>query len=132
MLKRQWNLVVQRDAHHPSANLYCMSNEYGAATQFPRIAWECYHATKALKPTAMVIWTDGGYHPDMPGDFVNDEAAKDTVCAQPLIQHEFRWWSSFPDIRLKEQYAGAVRPYAAEIAEQAAMLDGAEVLIPGF
>ena len=76
LLKRQWDLVVRRDVNHPSANLYCMSNEYGATAHFPRIAWECYQATKAIKPTALVIWTDGGYHPDMPGDFVNDEASQ--------------------------------------------------------
>ena len=132
VLKRQWDLVVQRDVHHPSANLYCMSNEYGASTHFPHIAWECYHATKALKPTALVIWTDGGYHPDLPGDFVNDEASKDAECALPVIQHEFRWWSSFPDIRLKDQYCGAVRPYAIEIAEQAAARHGLSHLLSRF
>lgn len=132
VLKRQWELVVRRDVHHPSANLYCMSNEYGATAHFQHIAWECYHATKTLKPTAFVIWTDGGYHTEMPGDFVNDEASRDAECSLPLIQHEFRWWSSFPDIRLKAKYRGAVRSYAAEIAEQAAARHGLAHLLIRF
>jgi len=120
VLKRQWDLSVLRDVNHPSANLYCMSNEYGANTHFRRIAWECYHDTKAIKPTALVIWTDGGFNPDLPGDFYNEEATKDIPRDKPLIQHEFRWWSSFPDVRLAERYDGAVRPYAIEIAREAA------------
>jgi len=79
-LRRQWNLVVQRDVNHPSANLYCMSNELGAQTYFPRTAWQCYRETKAIKPTALVIWTDGGWNPDLPGDFVNDHAGRDADC----------------------------------------------------
>jgi len=134
VLKRQWDLVVRRDVHHPSANLYCMSNEYGDGAQFhfPRVAWECDHATKAIKPSAFVIWTDGGYRADLPGDFVNDEAAKDAECALPVIQHEFRWWSSFPDVRLQERYSGAVRPYAIEIAAAAAARQGLAHLLPRF
>ena len=59
-LKRQWDLSVSRDINHPSANIYCMSNESGAGTEFVELAWQCYHKTKAMKPTAAVIWTDGG------------------------------------------------------------------------
>jgi hypothetical protein len=142
VLKRQWDLVVQRDAHHPSANLYCMSNEY-AAPHFPHVAWDCYHRTKALKPTALVIWTDGGYHPEMPGDFVNafvstcphDLQGDPSIlesCGKPVIEHECRWWSSFPDVRLKDKYEGAVRPYAIEIAERAAERQGLAHLLPRF
>jgi hypothetical protein len=120
ILKRQWDLSVMRDVNHPSANLYCMSNEYGKDTDFHRIAWQCYHDTKAIKPTAFLIWTDGGYNPDLPGDFVNWEAENDDKVGKPLVQHEFRWWSSFPDVRLMNRYTGAVRPYAAEIARHTA------------
>ncbi|MFA6110394.1 MAG: sugar-binding domain-containing protein [Candidatus Latescibacterota bacterium] len=132
VLKRQWDLVVRRDAHHPSAGIYCMSNEYGANTPFPRIAWECYRDTKAAKPDALVLWTDGGWNPDLPADFVNDEAGKDAECPLPLVQHEFRWWSSFPDLGLKERYSGAVRPYAIELAEEAAARHGLAHLLPRF
>jgi hypothetical protein len=125
ILKRQWDLVVERDACHPSATLYCMSNECWTNTDFPRIAWECYRATKARKPAALVIWTDGGYNKDLPADFINQNADAFTPEAlaaldKPLIEHEFKWWSSFPDVRLREKYTGAVRPYAAEIAAVAA------------
>lgn len=122
-IRRQWEQVVVRDVNHPSANIYCMSNELSDSL-FPRLAWQCYHNTKALKPTAMVIWTDGGYHENLPGDFVNAEASQDAQCAKPLIQHEFRWWSSFPDVRSMHKYAGAVRPYAAEMALDAAARHG--------
>ena len=131
-LKRHWDLSLRRDVNHPSANLYCMSNEYGASTHFPRVAWECYRDTKAVKPTALVIWTDGGYNADLPGDFVNDEAAKDAQCPGPLIQHEYRWWSSYPDVRMRGKYTGALRPYAIDLAIHAARARGLERLLERF
>jgi len=132
VLKRQWNLSVLRDVNHPSAGLYCMGNESGGGTDFPRIAWQCYRDTKAIKPTALVIWTDGGHNPDLPGDFVNDDAAKDRQCELPLIQHEYRWWSSYPDVRQAEKFSGAVRPFAIDLAVQAARSRGLEGLLPSF
>jgi len=143
ILKCQWDLVVTRDANHPSANLYCMSNEYNRALfHFPRVAWQCYHDTKAIKPTAFVIWTDGGYSEDLPGDFVNhnpdlqiagdDGKSRPLVDAvdKPVIQHEFRWWSSFPDVRSMDRYSGAMRPYAAGIAIEAAARRGLSHILP--
>ncbi len=130
LLREQWNLVVARDVHHPSANLYCMSNELGSSTHFPRIAWQCYHDTKALKPTAFIIWTDGGHNDSLPEDFVNAEASVEAECEKPLIQHEYRWWSSLPDVRLMSRYDGAVRPYGAETAWAAAVRHGLAHLLP--
>ena len=124
LLRSQWNYIVQRDASNPSANLYCMSNELGANTLFPRVARRCERETKATKPSAMVIWTDGGLNESLPQDFVNVEASKDNDSALPLIQHEFRWWSSFPDVRIEGKYSGAMRPYAAQIAREAAAHHG--------
>jgi hypothetical protein len=129
-LRRQWNLVVERDVNHPSANIYCMSNELGASTYFPRIAWQCCHDTRRLKPSCMVIWTDGGLNNDLPQDFVNAEASQDDACAKPLIQHEFRWWSSYPDVRIMKKYSGAIRPWAQEIALEAAARHGLTHLLP--
>ena len=129
-LREQWLHTVMRDVNHPSASIYCMSNELGQSTLFPRTAWDCYRETKRLKPAAFVIWTDGGYHRDLPGDFVNAEADMDKVTPLPVIQHEFRWWSSYPDIRLKSRYTEAIRPYALEIAESAARRNGMEALLP--
>ena len=143
-LKRQWDLVVARDVNHPSANMYCMSNELTRGTLFPRTAWQCYHDTKAIKPTAMVIWTDGGYVADMPGDFVNrfttriegdiqgDPNDVATCRDKPIIEHEFRWWSSFPDVRIAHKYCGAIRPYAAQIAREAAGRRAQEHLLPTY
>ncbi len=130
VLQRQWDLVVERDVNHPSANLYCMSNEWPSTMPFPRTAWDCYHRTKAIKPTAFVIWTDGNHRKDLPGDFVNAEAGVDAECDKPVIQHEFRWWSSLPDVRIMGKYSGAVRPYAAEIALQAAARHGISHILP--
>ncbi len=129
-LRRQWNLVVERDASHPSANLYCMSNELGASTHFPRLAWQCHDETKRRKPSCMVIWTDGGLNESLPQDFVNAEASQDGDCEKPLIQHEFRWWSSYPDVRIMHKHTGAIRPYAAEIALEAAARHGMTHLLP--
>ena len=126
VLRRHWSAVVLRDANHPSANLYCMSNELGRACLFPRTAWQCYHETKAVKPTALVIWTDGGWNSELPGDFVNDAAEVDAQTTLPVIQHEFQWWSSFPDISIVDKYSGAMRPYAQEIAIDAARRHGTE------
>ncbi|MBI2195191.1 MAG: hypothetical protein HYU36_24695 [Planctomycetes bacterium] len=132
ILKKQWDEIVRRDLHHPSANLYCMSNELsheGNQTHFPRIAWQCYHDTRAIKPSAMVLWTDGGMNLELPSDLVNDDAVKDESCPKPLVQHEYRWWSSLPDVRIASRYGGAVRPYAAEITRQAAARWGLESLL---
>ncbi len=124
LLRRQWNLIVEREVNHPSANLYCLSNELGGGTHFPRVAWQCAQETKGIKPTAFVIWTDGGLNESLPQDFVNAEAGQDDATSRPVIQHEFRWWSSFPDVRIAHKYDGAVRPYAAELALEAATRHG--------
>ncbi|MDD4679487.1 MAG: glycoside hydrolase family 2 TIM barrel-domain containing protein [Clostridia bacterium] len=120
--RHQWNMVVKRDVNHPSANLYCMSNELtpDMGALFPRVAWRCYRETKEYKPTALVIWTDGQYSPDMPGDYVNAEAKIDVDCPKPVIQHEFRWWSSYLDVRTAVKFKGAMRPYALEYVVNAA------------
>lgn len=137
VLKRQWNLVVERDACHPSATLYCMSNECWTNTDFPRTAWECYRTTKTLKPAALVIWTGGGYNKDLPADFINDvsdrfKAEELAAFDKPFIEHEFKWWSSFPDIRLRGKYTGAIRPYAAEIAAAVAARRGQAHLLETY
>jgi len=56
----------------------------------------------------------------MPSDFVNADAAIDAKCKLPVIQHEYRWWSTCPDVRIRHKYRGAVRPYAIELAETVA------------
>lgn len=140
ILKRQWDMSVRRDVNHPSANMYCMSNEYGRDTDFCRIAWQCYRDTKAIKPTAFVIWSDHGLNPDLPADFINwmsdglEEGELESMEArdQPMIEHEFRWWSSFPDIRINDKYNGAIRPYGAEIAREAASRRGQEHLLETY
>ena len=130
LLKRQWDAVVARDVNHPSANCYCMSNEV-AQSYHPRTAWQCYRDTKAVKPTALVIWTDGQYNEAMPGDFANAEVSEELerTCPKPLIQHEYRWWSSFPDPRVEGKYSGAIRPYAVDLARKAAAAHGIEHIL---
>lgn len=123
-LKWQWDKVVLRDVNHPSATIYCMSNEYRIEIFHPNIAWKCYHDTKAIKPNCLVIWTDGAHNDSMPEDFINDEAEIDKDTKKPVIQHEYRWWSSLPDVRIMHKYTGAIRPYGAEIALEAARRHG--------
>lgn len=130
LLLWQWEKTVLRDVNHPSASLYCMSNELYRETEFPRTAWECYRRTRLIKPSAMLIWTDGGHNESLPQDFVNDQASIDSQTDLPVIQHEFKWWSSYPDVRLKKKYKGAVRPYALELAEQIASAKGLKKLLP--
>ena len=129
-IKDQWDRVVERDVNHPSAGIYCMSNELGKQTDYPRLAWQCYRDTKAVRPHGLVLWTDGGCNDELPGDFVNDEASVDGATARPVVQHEFRWWSSYPDVRAMPSYDGAVRPYGAEIAIQAAARHGIAHVLP--
>lgn len=129
-LKRQWDQTVMRDMNHPSAAIYCMSNELGTETQYPFIAWQCYRDTKATKPSAFVIWTDGGHSPALPGDFINAEADVDGQYSKPVVQHEFRWWSSYPDVRAKGKFQGAIRPYHIERTERAADRNGMTHLLP--
>ncbi len=125
-LRQQWNRIVQRDVNHPCANLYCMSNERSAGFPWPRTAWQCYHETKAVKPTALVIWTDGGFNADLPQDFVdyNWPANQPPPEYLPVREHEFRWWSSFPDVTQMHRFTGGLRPFAAEIALDAAARNG--------
>ena len=126
----QWNGIVLRDVNHPAANLYCMSNEL-SDTYFPKTAWRCYRETKELKPTSLVIWTDGRYRPQFPTDYVNDQASTDAICDKPVIQHEFKWWSSFPDVRLAEKYDGcAMRHFSAELALEVAGRRGLTHILP--
>lgn len=133
-VRAQWNAIVLRDVNHPSANIYCMSNEL-KTTYFPKIAWRCYNETKAIKPTSFVIWTDGGhkrvFDGSLPEDFVNDDAEADVLCEKPLIQHEFKWWSSFPNVEQIEKYRGAaMRNWAAEKALTATMKHGIAHILP--
>ena len=129
-LRDQWNRTVMRDVNHPSATMYCMSNELGQSTDFPRTAWQCYRDTKAIKPSALVIWTDGGCNESLPGDFVNAEARYDRQASLPVIQHEYRWWSAYPDIRARKKFKGAIRPCAVEYAERVAQAGGMAHLLP--
>ena len=127
-IRAQWNATVLRDVNHPSANIYCMSNEL-KSTYFPKIAWRCYNETKAIKPTSFVIWTDGGHKREftgaLPEDFVNDDAEADALCNMPVIQHEFKWWSSFPDVRQIDKYKGAaMKNWAAEKAIESTIAHG--------
>lgn len=129
-LRAQWNAVVRRDVNHPSALIYCMSNELGGSTLYPRVAWQCARETQAIRPNAFVLWTDGGLNEELPGEFVNAEGNEDEKTAKPVVQHEYRWWSSFPDVRLAERYSGAIRPYGAEIARAAAARHGIAHVLP--
>jgi len=141
-LKWQWKKTVMRDANHPSAAIYCMSNEMGDLSGYKKmsgfpgyvreVAEECYRATKAIHPASLVIWTDGGYNPKMPADFCNAQASQDEEILLPLIQHEFRWWTSYPDVRIKDKFTGAIRPYFIEIAQQNASQSGIKELLPSL
>ena len=119
--------------NHVSANIYCMSNEL-THTNFPRTAWNCYHTTKQMKPTAFVLWTDGGYREDFPGDFVNeivdDKHRIDEQVPKPVIQHEFKWWSSFPDVSNVDKYTGGELPYPQKTAIKAAAEHGKAHILP--
>ncbi|MBM3236873.1 hypothetical protein FJZ31_11335 [Candidatus Poribacteria bacterium] len=139
-LKWQWEKTVMRDANHPSAAIYCLSNEMGDLSGFKKtsgfpdyakeVAEECYHTTKAIHPASLIIWTDGGYNPELPADFCNAEASQGEKVPLPIIQHEFRWWTSYPDVRIKDKFTGAIRPYFIEIAEQNAAKSGILELLP--
>ncbi|MDP7740559.1 MAG: glycoside hydrolase family 2 TIM barrel-domain containing protein [Lentisphaeria bacterium] len=134
VLRSQWNHTVMRDVNHPSAIIYGMANElqtYSNNTLFPKTAWRCYHETKAIKPSAMVIWSDGGMNEKLPQDFVNYEGYCDHETTLPMIQHEYRWWSSFPDVRIKKKYKDtALRPIGIDLAEEAAAEAGLQQLLP--
>ncbi len=117
--REQWLKSVQRDVNHPSAAIYCMSNEL-TDTPYPKIAWQCYHETKAIKPNCLVIWTDGGAKLDgsLPQDFINHDGGVSQNTEIPVIEHEYKWWSSFPDHRLNERFT-ARRNFPAEMAREA-------------
>ncbi len=68
----------------------------------------------------------------MPADFCNDQASQYEKIPLPLIQHEFRWWTSYPDVRIKDNFTGAMRPYSIEIAEQNAAQSGILEVLPSI
>ena len=132
--RSQWNSVVMRDICHPSANIYCMGNEL-PRTYFPKTAWRCYNETKKLKPSSFVIWSDGGHRHEfpesLPADFINEGAEVDAICDKPVIQHEFMWWSSYPDVSLKEKYKNcAGRHFSADMAIEVAGKRGTAHILP--
>jgi beta-galactosidase len=51
---------------------------------------------------------------------------------RPFIVHEYAWWSSYPDSRLKEKYKGAMLPYFIDYAEKKARQNGLQKLLPVF
>ena len=125
VLRSQWNHIVERDVNHPSANLYSMSNElgHGGTILYPDIAWRCYRETKAIKKTALVLWTDGAAHcrfgKDMPNDILVGEADLSETEDRAVIQHEFQWWSSSPEAKDIAKYDGLpVRPVAELLAAE--------------
>ena len=132
--RKQWNAIVKRDTNHPSANIYCMSNEL-KTTYFPQTAWRCYNETKAIKPTSFVLWTDGGHRDsfpeELPSDFVNEQASVDKICDKPVVQHEFMWWSSYPDVTIGYKYQNAaMRHFSADLAIKAAIDHGIAHILP--
>ncbi|MAE67247.1 MAG: hypothetical protein CMJ18_23545 [Phycisphaeraceae bacterium] len=134
VMRSQWNHTVMRDVNHPSAVIYGMGNElqtYQNNTLFPKTAWRCYHETKRIKPSAFVIWSDGGMNEKLPQDFVNYEGYSDHETKLPMIQHEYRWWTSFPDVRIRKKYKRAgLRPIGIDLAEEAATEAGLRHLLP--
>lgn len=129
-IREQWNGIVMRDVNHPSANIYCMGNEL-PGTFFPKAAWRCYNETKALKPSCMIIWSDGSYLPDLPQDFVNGQYSKEELFAGPVIQHEFKWWSSYPDASIAHKFKNAaMRHMSAEMMVERAAQRGLLHILP--
>ena len=137
-LKEQWDLTVKRDINHPSAAFYNMSNEWfvlGNDSRYKRIAWKCYDDTKALKPSAFVVWTDGGLNNEMPGDFITAMFTKDDIKKgkkpdKPLIYHEFGFWSSLPDVCvIKKHENTAIRPFGEEFVLAAAKKHGTDHIL---
>ena len=129
-IREQWNGIVRRDVNHPSATIYCMGNEL-PSTFFPKAAWRCYNETKALKPSCMIIWSDGSYLPDLPQDFVNGQFNKEEVFAGPVIQHEFKWWSSYPDAGIAHKFKNAaMRHMSAEMMVEKASERGLLHILP--
>jgi len=71
---------------------------------------------------------------EMAGDYMNNPA--DIVAqTKPVVVHEYRWWSSYPDPSLKPKYERAeiaMRPYFIEFAERRAAERGLTDLLPTF
>ncbi|MBO4791404.1 MAG: hypothetical protein J5592_03880 [Clostridia bacterium] len=130
-LRSQWNHIVERDVNHPSANIYAMGNElgHGGHILYRDISWRCYYETKAIKKTALVLWTDGSgigkFEENMPNDFINGDARLAATEDRAVIQHEFRWWSSSPEVKDIPKYDGLpVRPVGELLAVEATAAHG--------
>ncbi|MBQ4517604.1 MAG: hypothetical protein II997_03350 [Clostridia bacterium] len=130
----QWFKGVKMAQHHPSARMWVMSNELASngCTEYPKVAWKCYYETKRLNASTLIAWTDGGTNLEMPSDFINDWARGYTGVGPdytanydiPFLQHEFQWWSTYPDIRIADKYTGGTLPYEINRACESAVKNG--------
>lgn len=135
--------AVGQVMNHPSVVVYSFAAEVyhlrpGVKAEIADLA----AAARAVDPSRVHAATGGidrnCVHRDptdileMALDYTNTPA--DLACqTKPVVLHEYRWWSSYPDPSIKHKYAdAAMRPYFIEYAERVAADKGLSEWLPAF
>ena len=136
---------IRQNINHPSVMFYTFTAEvyfHNAGSPFIRDLACLARAARALDPSRLINVCAGVDRAsaerddtdvlELAGGNTCNPAELD-VCRKPVILHEYRWWSSYPNPRLKKKYAqSAMRPWFIEHAEKVAREKGFEDLLPVF
>ncbi len=137
---------IRQNINHPSVMVYTFTGEvyfHNTRSQFVRDLAILTRATRKIDPTRLInscagvdrasaarddtdiLEVAGGHTAGCPGEL--------DVFPKPVILHEYRWWSSYPNPKLKGKYKkAAMRPWFIELAEQVAREKGFYDQLPLF
>ena len=136
--------VIGQLYNHPSVAIYSVAAERYGWDLIQRQQIEQLREMTAKIDSTRLLSTTGGIDRsdvsrdrtdilEMAGGSFASIPEKLNVCRKPVILHEYLWWSSYPDPKLKEKYnQSAVRPFFIEYAEQVAREKGMSDLLPVF
>ena len=156
LYRREFANIVRSDRMHPSVILYSMISEFDVGGMlektFKLFCQELPTTAKQLNPQALVIdvtcavrWKTGTKFGPRVTDLIEETAGAQTVqeplshpiegqyedLDRPFLLHEYCWWTSLPEIALKDRYANL--PYklnGVPELEQAAAKAGFSELLP--
>ncbi len=136
---------IRQNINHPSIMAYAFTAEvyfHNRESRFIRDLDCLVKAARQLDPTRLINACAGVDRAcaerddtdilEMAGGNSCNPAELD-VCRKPVLLHEYRWWSSYPNPELKSKYEqSAMRPWFIELAEQVARDKGFYDLLPVF
>lgn len=137
--------AVKQTINHPSVMSYSFTGEvyfHSAESSFIRELNEIVRRVRGLDPSRLINACAGVDRASAHRDDTDIlEMAMGIGCnpceldvfTTPVILHEYRWWSSYPNPELKPKYANAgMRPFFLDHAERVAEEKGFAHLLPVF